>query len=37
MEPTDRRRPSTSGAAPYLLACRDIHAYYGESYIVQGV
>lgn len=26
-----------SGAAPAYFSCRDIHSYYGESYIVQGV
>jgi branched-chain amino acid transport system ATP-binding protein len=26
----------TAAAAPYF-SCRDLHAYYGESYIVQGV
>ncbi|MEZ5856919.1 MAG: ABC transporter ATP-binding protein [Hyphomicrobiaceae bacterium] len=28
--------PSPRADAPYF-ACRDLHAYYGESYIVQGV
>ncbi len=26
-----------AGEAPAYFSCRDIHAYYGESYIVQGV
>lgn len=29
--------PAPAAAAPVFFACRDIHAYYGESYIVQGV
>jgi branched-chain amino acid transport system ATP-binding protein len=28
--------PRSAAAEPYF-ACRDVHAYYGESYIVQGV
>lgn len=28
---------NSAGAAPAYFACQDIHAYYGESYIVQGV
>jgi len=27
----------TTGGAPAFFSCWDIHAYYGESYIVQGV
>ena len=34
-------RPATRAAAPRgseaFFACRDVHAYYGESYVVQGV
>jgi branched-chain amino acid transport system ATP-binding protein len=30
-------RPAPAAAARAYLSCRDIHAYYGESYIVQGV
>jgi branched-chain amino acid transport system ATP-binding protein len=33
--PRDRERPSHEPQA--YFACRDLHAYYGESYIVQGV
>ena len=30
--------PNTSGTAPSAyFSCRDIHSYYGESYVVQGV
>lgn len=30
--------PKTSGTAPSTyFSCRDIHSYYGESYVVQGV
>jgi branched-chain amino acid transport system ATP-binding protein len=30
--------PKTSGTAPSAyFSCRDIHSYYGESYVVQGV
>jgi len=29
--------PVARDAAPAYFSCRDIHAYYGESYIVQGV
>ena len=25
------------GSAPAFFSCRNMHAYYGESYIVQGV
>ena len=25
------------GSAPAYFSCWDLHAYYGESYIVQGV
>ncbi len=28
---------ATATGAPAYFSCRDIHAYYGESYIVQGV
>ena len=28
---------ANQGGAPAYFSCRDIHAYYGESYIVQGV
>jgi branched-chain amino acid transport system ATP-binding protein len=28
---------TATAAAPGYFACRDLHAYYGESYIVQGV
>ena len=28
---------ATSAAAEHYFSCNDIHAYYGESYIVQGV
>ncbi|MGQ9370134.1 ABC transporter ATP-binding protein [Azospirillum sp. ST 5-10] len=31
----EARTPAAAGAA--YFACRDVHAYYGESYIVQGV
>ena len=27
----------TTGGQPAFFSCWDIHAYYGESYIVQGV
>jgi branched-chain amino acid transport system ATP-binding protein len=30
------RERASGGARPYF-SCRDLHAYYGESYIVQGV
>ncbi|MBN9022084.1 MAG: ATP-binding cassette domain-containing protein, partial [Rhizobiales bacterium] len=31
-------RPTTPAAeAPPFFSCKDLHAYYGESYIVQGV
>ncbi len=29
--------PAPAADAPAFFSCRDIHAYYGESYIVQGV
>jgi len=29
--------PNTSGTAPSAFSCRDIHSYYGQSYVVQGV
>ena len=28
---------AVAGGAPAYFSCRDLHAYYGESYIVQGV
>ena len=31
------RGPAASPAATAYFSCRDLHAYYGESYIVQGV
>lgn len=30
-------KPVNEGAAPAFFSCWDMHAYYGESYIVQGV
>lgn len=30
-------KPVNVGAAPAFLSCWDMHSYYGESYIVQGV
>ncbi|MCK5546239.1 MAG: ATP-binding cassette domain-containing protein, partial [Rhodospirillaceae bacterium] len=30
-------KPVNQGAAPAFLSCWDMHSYYGESYIVQGV
>ena len=30
-------KPLNAGAAPAYFSAHDIHAYYGESYIVQGV
>ena len=30
-------RETRSDGAPAFFSCRDLHAYYGESYIVQGV
>lgn len=33
----DAVRTDTATQSEPLFACRDIHAYYGESYIVQGV
>ncbi len=37
-QPSDRVPPFKSeGSAPTYFSCWDIHAYYGESYIVQGV
>lgn len=30
-------KPVNHGAAPAFLSCWDLHSYYGESYIVQGV
>lgn len=30
-------KPVNVGAAPAFFSCWDMHAYYGESYIVQGV
>jgi branched-chain amino acid transport system ATP-binding protein len=29
--------PAPAAGAPAFFSCRDVHAYYGESYIVQGV
>ena len=29
--------PTNEGAAPAFFSCWDMHSYYGESYIVQGV
>jgi len=34
---TAAERPADPAAARPFFACRDLHAYYGESYIVQGV
>ena len=34
---TDAVRGKNVGTAPAYFSCHDIHAYYGESYIVQGV
>jgi len=31
------KKPVNVGAAPAFLSCWDVHSYYGESYIVQGV
>ena len=31
------RADNDSGGQPAFFSCWDIHAYYGESYIVQGV
>lgn len=31
------RPTETTGGQPAYFSCWDIHAYYGESYIVQGV
>jgi len=37
-EITDRVAPVNSkGSDPAFFSCWDIHSYYGESYIVQGV
>jgi branched-chain amino acid transport system ATP-binding protein len=33
----ERMRPAADAAAQPYFSCRDMHAYYGESYIVQGV
>jgi branched-chain amino acid transport system ATP-binding protein len=30
-------KPKNEGAAPAFFSCWDMHSYYGESYIVQGV
>jgi branched-chain amino acid transport system ATP-binding protein len=30
-------KPRNEGAAPAYFSCWDVHAYYGESYIVQGI
>lgn len=30
-------KPVNEGAAPAFFSCWDVHSYYGESYIVQGV
>ncbi len=30
-------KPVSLGASPAFFSCWDVHAYYGESYIVQGV
>lgn len=30
-------KPTNEGAAPAFFSCWDMHSYYGESYIVQGV
>ncbi len=34
---TERPATTSSGDAESFFVCRDVHAYYGESYIVQGV
>jgi len=34
---TQSKQETTSAPAQAFFACRDVHAYYGESYIVQGV
>ncbi len=34
---TETAAPTAAAASAAYFACRDIHAYYGESYIVQGV
>ncbi len=33
----DRSRPPQTAGGEAFFSCRDVHAYYGESYIVQGV
>jgi branched-chain amino acid transport system ATP-binding protein len=37
MSTTAENMTASARAAEPLLSCRDLHAYYGESYIVQGV
>lgn len=38
VEVTDKVEPVLNqGSAPSFFSCWDVHAYYGESYIVQGV
>ncbi|MCZ6763809.1 MAG: ABC transporter ATP-binding protein [Alphaproteobacteria bacterium] len=34
---TDRTEPAPDGQKDAFFSCRDLHAYYGDSYIVQGV
>ena len=36
-EPADALAPGVPAPARPFFSCRDLHAYYGESYIVQGV
>ena len=33
----ERPAGQAPAGAPAFFSCRDLHAYYGESYIVQGV
>ena len=36
LEPADKAMLN-EGSSPAYFSCRDLHAYYGESYIVQGI
>ncbi|MEP3636389.1 MAG: ABC transporter ATP-binding protein [Paracoccaceae bacterium] len=37
VKPDFSKGNDTAGAAPAFLSVRDMHSYYGESYIVQGI